>query len=101
MFGLCSLVFFGMLGFPEGLFGVLKTLGKTNKKQTNKKTYPRVGLKPLKTLYVWFSRMFVWFSKNLRENQQKTNKQNPYPRVGLKPLKNVVVLVFPNVLLVF
>ena len=72
-----SLVFFGIFDFPEGLFGVLKTFGKT---KTTKKTnpYPRVGLQPLKTLLFWFSQRFfgfLWFS--------------------------FVFVVFPNVLLVF
>ena len=49
--------------------------------------------------YVWFSRRFCWFSKNLRENQQN-KKRNPYPRVGLKPL-NTVCLIFPKVFWVF
>ena len=85
------LVVFGIVGFPGSLFGFLKTFGKTNKTTTRKNTYPRVGLKPLNTLFVlvvpkvvwvffgvlwyfWFSRICVWFSKNLMEHQQ--NKQD-------------------------
>ena len=91
------------LVFPKVFFVISKNL-RENQKKTRK--YPRVGLKPLKTLFVfvfpnvcfvffgvilycWFSLMFFLFSKNLRENQ-KNEKQNPYPRVGLKPLKTLL-----------
>ena len=86
------LVFFCICGFPEGFFGCLKTFGKTKQpKKTN--PYPRVGLKPLSTLcfgfslrfllvffgflwHLWFSRRFLLFSQNLRENQ--TNKKQTW-----------------------
>ena len=62
-FFLCSLVFFSISGFLEGLFGFVKTFGKTEKpKKTN--PYPRVGLKHLKTLFLVFTNVFcfIWFS---------------------------------------
>ena len=63
------LVFVGFMlfcCFPEGFFGFLKTFGKTNEpKKLN--PYPRVGLKPLKTVVsfcfpdgFWFSLVFVF-----------------------------------------
>ena len=72
-----------------------------------------MSLKPLKTLFCWFSRRFCWFYfvclvfskdfgfvKNLREN--KTNKQNkPISKGESETFKNFVLLVFPKVLLVF
>ena len=85
-----SLVFFSICGFPEGLFGFLKTFGKTKKTQNNKPiskggsetfknfvvlVFPKVLLFFVGFLwYCWFSRRFLGFSKNLRENQ--TNKKN-------------------------
>ena len=50
-------------GFPEGFCKTKKTFEKTNKhKKTN--PYPRVGLKPLKTLFFGFPEgffCFLWF----------------------------------------
>ena len=79
------------------------TFGKTTK------TYPRVGLKPLKTLlfgfpyvlfgvllYVWFSQIFVGFLKTIGK---KTNK--PISKVWSETFKNFVFLVSPNVLCCF
>ena len=40
------LVVFGIFGFLEGFFGFVKTFG--DKKQQQKKTFPRVGLKTFK-----------------------------------------------------
>ena len=54
MFVLFSLVFFGIFGFLEGCFGFVETFGKTKKTQI----YPRVSLKPLKTLFFWCSLVF-------------------------------------------
>ena len=79
-----ALVFFCIVGFLEGLFGFLKTFGKNTK--TNK-PISKGGSETFKTfvflvfpnvclvlfsclLYVCFSRIFVWVSKNLRENKQ-------------------------------
>ena len=56
-------VFFCIFGFLKGCLRFMKTFGKTKKNNNNKKTYPRVGLKPLKDLFCWFSLMFfVLFS---------------------------------------
>ena len=52
-------------------------------------------------LYFWFSQMFVWFSKNLRENQQTTNKNKPISKGRSETFKNFVCFVFPKVCLVF
>ena len=90
------IVWFSLMCFCVFVFRIfvnfLKTFGKTKKtNNNNNKQYPRVGLKPLKTvlllvfpkvvlvffgflLYVWFSLTFVWFSKNLRENQKNKKK---------------------------
>ena len=129
------------VGFPEGFYKTNKTLEKTtnttenqqnlleNQQKQKKKTYPRVSLKPLKTLYVWFSRRFCWFSlvvfcifgflecfvgfvktlgktkhtkdhnKNLRENQQNKNNK-PISKGESETFKNFVFLVFPKCLLV-
>jgi len=59
-------------GFPEGFFGFLKTFGKTEN-QTRPNPYPRVGLKPLKTLFLVFPKVclvvfgflwYFWFSRS-------------------------------------
>ena len=128
---------FVFFGFPEGCFCFLwyfgflegflcflwylrfsrrfvwfdkKTFGKTAK--TN--PYPRVGMKPLTTLFFWFSRRclfvffgflwylrfsrrFVCFGENLRENR----KNKPISKGGYETFKNLFFLVFPNVFLVF
>ena len=99
--------------FPK-VFLFLKTLGETKKsKKTN--PYPKVGLKPLNILFVWFSRRLFWFSlvfvcivgflegllfsNNFRENQ-KIKKKN-ISKGGSETFKNFVCLVFPKVVLVF
>ena len=82
-----------------------KTFGKTNKtKQQN--PYPRVSLKPLKTVlvwlflmfvlaffgflwYCWFSRRIFWFCKNLRENQT-TKKTKPISKGESETLLNTL-----------
>ena len=95
-----------LLGFPEGVFGFLKTFGKTNK--TNKtKPISKGGSETFKNFVcVGFPEGFCWFSlvffctfgfpegfcllfENLRENQK--TKRNPYLRVGLKPLKTCLL----------
>ena len=123
MFVWCSLVFVCICGFLEWLFGFVKTFSGKQQQQKQKQTnpYPRVSLKPLNTLFCWFSECVVvffgvrWcslvflvfsnlcvgFVKKAFGKTSKTNKTNPYPRVGLKPFKNCVFLVVPNVLLVF
>ena len=95
-------VVFCFCGFPEGLFFLYVWFSRwfcwfcknfrEHQKNKNKKTYPRVSLKPLKTLfllvvpnvllvfcglilYVWLSRRICWFCKNLRENQKVKTKQ--------------------------
>ena len=102
----CSLVFFGIFGFPEGFFGFLKSFGKT-KKNKQKKYISKGESETFKNfvvlvvpniilvffgflLYFWFSQRFCWFSKILRENK----KTNPYPRVSLKPLKTLFFWLF-------
>ena len=88
-----------------------KTFGKTKKQKKNKKTYPRVGLKPLNTLffgfpegvlvffgflwYLWFSWRFFWFSKNLRENNTNTTNK-PISKGGSETFKHFVVVGFPE-----
>ena len=90
------LVFFGCLlycWFSRKVFvGFVKTFGKTKQtKKTNQ--YPRVGLKPLKTLfflfslcfffvffvgfrlYVWFYRRFFGFVKTFGKTNKNKNKQ--------------------------
>ena len=106
----CSLIF---VVFPK-VFLFLKTLGETKKsKKTN--PYPKVGLKPLNILFVWFSRRLFWFSlvfvcivgflegllfsNNFRENQ-KIKKKN-ISKGGSETFKNFVCLVFPNVFFCF
>ena len=98
--------------FSRRFFWFCKNLRENQK---NKKTnpYPRVGLKPLKTLfllvfpnvslvvfgfllYFWFSRGICWFCKNLRENQQQ-HKTKPISKGESETLKKKVVCVFPNV----
>ena len=97
------------------------------KTQKQKHMYPRVGLTPLKTMFCWFSRGFlfvffgflwyVWFSrrlfvcsKNIRENrnkqkQQKTHKTKKQTIQGwvwnLEQLCCFLFCVFPNDVVVF
>ena len=52
-----SLVVFGIFGFPEGLFGFLKTFGKTKKELISKG-----GSETFKHFVCWFSRRFCWCS---------------------------------------
>ena len=96
-------VFFGFhlyLWFSRMICWLCKNLREnpnnkqTQKKTKTKKTYPRVRLKPLKTLFFWLFLMFVWFSlvfgfllyvwffgmtcwfcKNFRENHKQQKKQ--------------------------
>ena len=89
------LVVFGFLlyvWFSRRFFCFSKNPRENNKTQKTN-PYPRVGLKPLTTVfvgfpqvclvffgllwYVWFSRRFFWFSKNPRENQTKTKNNKP------------------------
>ena len=76
-----------------------------------------MGLKPLKTLFFWFSRRFFLFSlvsfcifgflegfvgfvKTFgKTNKTKTNK--PISKGGSETFKNFILFVFPNVFLVF
>ena len=98
-----SLVFFCMFGFPEGFLFSKNLRGK---KRKQKKTYPRVGLKHLKTLvslvvFCMFGCQSVfWLSKNLRENQQ-TKKNKPISKGGSETFQNFVFLVFPKVFVCF
>ena len=76
-----------------------------------------MGLKPLKTLFCWFSRKYFWFSlvffgifgfpegffgflKTFGKTK-KTNKTKPISKGGSETFKNFVLLVFPKVFLVF
>ena len=92
-------------GFPEGFYKTNKTFGNTNKNKQTTNPYPRVGLKPLRTLffgfpeaffgflwllYFWFSRRVFWFSKNLRENKKTISKG------GYETFKNFVFACFPE-----
>ena len=113
---LFSLVLFCIFSFLKCCLSFVKTFGKTkNKKKTN--PYPRVGLKPLKTLFVWFSLrflLFLWFyfvylvfsndfccCKNLRGNQQN-KKDKPISKGGSETFSNFVfVFCFTEGLLVF
>ena len=92
--------FLWYLRFPGKFFLFKKTFGKTAK--TNKtKPISKGGSETFKTLfllvfpkvllvffgflwYCWFSRSFLLFSKNLREN--KKNKQGLQPHFPLPPL---------------
>ena len=56
-----SLVFFCIVGFPDGFYKTKKTFGKTKKKQKKTNPYPRVGLKPLTTLFFGFPEGFFVF----------------------------------------
>ena len=86
-----SLVFC-MFGFPEVVYGFLNTFGKT-KNQTRPNPYPRVGLKPLNTLVVWFYRMCVlvffgllcycWLSD--QSNEQHLHSNRFVKSVALQP----------------
>ena len=49
-------------GFPECFLRKPKKHSGKPKKQTRPNPYPRVRLKPLKTVFVWFSRRFFWLS---------------------------------------
>ena len=107
------MVFFCIFGFLYVFVGVLKTFGKTKKTNKTKPiskggsetvqnfvlfVFPKVFLVLFGfLLYCWFSLMFFWLSKNLREN----NKKKTYPRVGLKPSTTLFFFVFPNDVLVF
>ena len=69
------MVFFGIVGFPEGFFDVLKNL-----RENQQNTYPRVGLKPLKTLFLLvFPKVFLCFLKTIGKTFGKTNKTYPNP----------------------
>ena len=90
-----SFVFFGIFGFLENVFGVLtKPSGKPKqqKKQQQKKTYPRVGLKPLRTWCVWFSQRFFLFSKNLREKQNNKQYQTHIQTQGAQGRTNSLTI---------
>ena len=95
------LVFFGVLWyvwFSRKCFLFSKNLRENQTKK--QKTYPRVGLKPLKTVFFCFPEGFLWFSLvffgfpegsfGLLKTFGKTKKKT-YPRVSLKPLKTLVV----------
>ena len=84
------------------VFLVCKNLGENRKTKTKKTNpYPRVGLKPLNTLFLvfpkvfWFSLVFFsilgfskvfWFCKNFGENKENISKG------GSETFKNFVVL---------
>ena len=106
------LVFVGCLWylwFSRRFFWFCKNLRENKQKQKHK--YPRVGLKPLTTLffwfslmifcycffgfllYVWFSRRLFWFCKNLRENQHNKNNK-PISKGGSETFKNFVFWFF-------
>ena len=56
-----GLVLFVFFWFSLRFLENQKTFGKT-KKPKRQNPYPRVGLKPLTTLFFWFSRSFFWCS---------------------------------------
>ena len=110
----CLLLVFPNVSFfvflVSRMFSFLLTFGKTkNKQNTKRKTYPRVGLKPLKLWlfgcpgvvvgFLWFSFAFWVFPKVFKQptktfgKTQKHNKTKTYPRVGLKPFKHFVVFL--------
>ena len=101
-------VFSFVFWFSRMFVWFTKHLRKNKKKQKRKTNpYPRLGLKPLKTLlflrffpdvvlcFIWFYFVCLvfptvfWFSKNLRENQ-KPNKTKPISKGGFETFKNFV-----------
>ena len=86
------LVFFGIFGFPECVCWFSKNHRENQKNKKTKKTYPRVGLKPLKALFFGFLEGCLGFCLVF------------FCIVGFPECVcwfSLVSLVFPNVLLVF
>ena len=108
-----SLVFFGIFCFPEGFLENQTKHRENQQKQTRPNPYPRVGLKPLKTLFfgVFPKVLFVLFCMfgfpegfvrflNTSGKTKQTNKTKPISKGASETFKNFILLVFPKVLFV-
>ena len=111
-------MFFGFLWyfwFSRRFCWFCKNLRENQKNK--KKTYPRVSLKPLNTLFVWLFLMFCWFSLvffcicgylegfvGFVKTFGKTTKNKETKNISKgesETFKNLVLFVVPNVCLVF